>query len=272
MRTFVVNLEQSTDRKKFVQQQLEGLNIAHEFFPAVDGRKFTEEQLKEVCNMDIAKDWPELFTRGMIGCSLSHYYIYKKMVAENIPYAFIMEDDVKLSVRVPILLNEIEKKLIDGTLSSKEPILLYYQSKEVVQFIKEEQVPLGNGVTACYPVDIWRPITTAAYIISLACAKKLIDFVFPVRCPADSWAVYHREGVIGGLRCVLPVPVESGFFKSDIGYEQNRFFNRIIKKLEAKNIFPVKQVLHWRRKKLAKKQNQFEFVKMPMNWQKKELA
>lgn len=272
MRTFVVNLEQSTDRKKFIQQQLDRLNIVHEFFPAVDGRKFTDEQVKEVCNMDIAKDWPELFTRGMIGCSLSHYYIYQKMVDENIPYAFIIEDDVQLSTRVPAILSEIEKKLVEGTLSHAEPILLYYQSKEVVQFVSTDRLSLENGTAVCYPVDIWRPITTAAYVISLACAKKLVDFVFPVRCPADSWGVYHREGVIGGLRCVLPLPVESGFFKSDIGYEQNRLLNRIVKKLETKNIFPVKQLLYWRRRKIAKKQNQFVFVQTPISWQRKELV
>ena len=170
------------------------------------------------------------------------------------------------------MIEQFEKKLEEGTLSNAEPILLYYQSKEAVQFASNERLQLENGAVVCCPVDIWRPITTAAYVISLVCAKKLVDFVFPVRCPADSWAVYHREGVIGGLQCVLPLPVESGFFKSDIGYEQNRLLNRIIKKLEKKNIFPVKQLLYWRRRKIAKRQNQFVFVQSPISWQRKELV
>lgn len=254
-----------------MQKQLDELQLPYEFFPAVDGRKFTEEQLVQVCNMTIAREWPELFTRGMIGCSLSHYNIYKKMVNENISFAFIIEDDVQLSIQVPGILQEIEKKLSDSTLSPAEPILLYYQSKEVVKFVETDSIGIIPQTKAYYPVDIWRPITTAAYVISSTCAKKLIDFVYPVRCPADSWAVYHREGAIGGLRCILPMPVESGFFKSDIGYGQNKLLNRIIKKLEEMNVFPVKHVLRWRRRKLTKEQNRFMIASASLNWQKKEL-
>lgn len=254
-----------------MQKQLDKLPLPYEFIPAVDGRKFTDEQLPQVCNMTIAREWPELFTRGMIGCSLSHYNIYKKMVKDNIPFAFIIEDDVRLSAQLPYILYELEMKLENGTLSVAEPILLYYQSKEMVQFAEAESIGITPGTKAYYPIDIWRPITTAAYVISLACAKKLVDFVFPVRCPADSWAVYHREGMIGGLRCLLPMPVESGFFKSDIGYGQNKLFNRIVKRMEAMDIFPVKQVLRWRRRKLTREQNRFMIASTSLTWQKKEL-
>lgn len=271
MRTFVVNLEQSLDRKQFMKQQLDSLRIAHEFFPAVDGRKLTESQLEEMCNMEVVRAWSELLTPGMIGCSLSHYHVYKKMVADNIELAFILEDDTFLSDRVPKVLAEIEHKISGGELSEDEPILLYYQSKEIVKFNPVGKVPLKDGTGIYYPVDIWRPITTAAYVISLACAKRLIDLIYPIRYSPDSWAVYHREGAIAGLRCVLPLPVESGFFKSDIGYEQNKMLNRFVKKLEEKNVFPVKQLLKWRRRTRAKKQNQFLITQEPLSWQKKEL-
>jgi glycosyl transferase, family 25 len=271
MRVFVVNLEQSTDRKLFMKKQLDSLNIPHEFFPAVDGRKLTKSQMEEMCNMEVVREWANLLTPGMIGCSLSHYQVYKKMVAENIELAFILEDDTHLSSRVPNVIAEIEHKITGGTLSKEEPILLYYQSKEIVNFTPSGEVSLKDGSGIYYPIDIWRPITTAAYVISLSCAKRLVDLIYPIRYSPDSWAVYHRENAIAGLRCVLPLPVESGFFKSDIGYEQNKWLNRMVKKLEENNVFPVKQLLKWRRRKRAKQQNQFLLTQEPLNWQRKEL-
>jgi len=266
MRVFVVNLEQSVDRKLFMKSQLDQLNISHEFFPAVDGRRLSPEQMEQMCNMEVVRAWPDLLTPGMIGCSLSHYHVYKKMVADKIEMAFILEDDTRLSQHLPIVLNEVKVKLKTGTLDLNEPILLYYQSEELVEFAQYGGVTLSNNFAAHYPVDIWRPITTAAYIISLSCAQKLVDLIYPIRYSPDSWAVYHREGAIGGLRCILPLPVESGFFKSDIGYEQNKPINRLIKYLESKSIFPVVQLLKWRRKNRAKQQNRFYFSNSPLNW------
>lgn len=272
MRVFVINLENSTERKKFMKHQLDALGLDHEFFPAVDGRKLSGEDMKQMCDLEVVKAWADLLTPGMIGCSLSHYHVYKKMIEENIDLALILEDDTRLSSQVPFLISEVEDKINNGVLSRNEPILLYYQSKEVVSFTASEKVDLTNNIGVYYPIDIWRPITTAAYIISLPCARRLVKLIYPVRYSPDSWAVYHREDAIAGLRCVLPLQVESGLFKSDIGYEQDKLLNRIVKKLEAKNVPAVRLLLSWRRRKLAKQQNQFVFMQMPRSWQKKELV
>lgn len=271
MKVFVVNLEQSLDRKMFMKKQLDDLGIEHEFFPAVDGRKLTPSQVAQMCDIEVVKTWAELLTPGMIGCSLSHYQVYQKMVAENIEFAFILEDDTRLSPQINKVLVEIEDKLNKGLLDENEPILLYYQSKELVQFVHHKSVLLEQGLGLYYPVDIWRPITTAAYIISLSCATRLVNIIYPIRYSPDSWAVYHREGAIAGLRCVLPLPVESGFFKSDIGYEQHKTLNQLVKYLESKNIFQIKQLLKWRRKVRAKKQNRFEIIDQPLNWERKNI-
>jgi glycosyl transferase, family 25 len=272
MRTFVVNLEQSTERKLFMKQQLETLNMTYEFFPAVDGRKLSNNELEKMCNMKVVRAWADLLTPGMIGCSLSHYNVYKKMVKENIELAFVLEDDTHLSSRVPTVLSEIEQKIKTGEIDKEEPILLYYQSKETVNFTPEGKVLLTADTGLYHPIDIWRPITTAAYVISLSCAKRLVDLIYPIRYSPDSWAVFHRENAIAGLRCVLPLPVESGFFKSDIGYEENKILNRLVKMLEENNVFPVKQLLKWRRRIRSKRQNQFLLSQEPLNWRKKELV
>jgi glycosyl transferase family 25 len=266
VKILVVNLEQSTDRKIFMKAQLDKLSLPHEFFPAVDGRKLSPTQLEEMCNMEVVRQWSELLTPGMIGCSLSHYHVYQKMIAEQIPYALILEDDVWLSPRVPRVLRWVEEKFKDGSLPKDEPLLLYYQSKEIVDFTTSEKIAMDDRTGIYRPIEIWRPITTAAYILSLACAQRLVQLIYPIRYSPDSWAVYHREGAIAGLRCVLPLPIESGFFKSDIGYEHNKPLNNLIKFLESKKIFPVPLLLKWRRRKRAKLQNRFRLVDSPTLW------
>lgn len=252
--------------------QLNVLQMPHEFLPAVDGRKLTEANMREMCDMDVVRQWSQLLTPGMIGCSLSHHRAYQKMVTENIDFALILEDDTRLSREVPRIVDELESNLRTGLLDQNEPILLYYQSKEKVAFSNANSVRLKGGTGAFYPIDIWRPITTAAYVISLPIAKRLAALVYPVRYSPDSWAVFHRENAIGGLRCVLPLPVESGFFKSDIGYEQHKRLNQLVKGLEARNVFPVKQLLHWRRRRLARKQNRYVIMDSALNWQRKPLT
>lgn len=255
-----------------MEKQLKRLALDYEFFPAVDGRRLTEQQMTEMCNMEVIKQWADLLTPGMIGCSLSHYNVYQRMIRDEINYAFILEDDTLLSDEVPLIIERVEEKMKNKELDVDQPILLYYQSKEVVKFGNKDSIALSNETAVYFPVDIWRPITTAAYVISIECAKRLVDLIYPIRYSPDSWAVYYRENAIGGIRCVLPLPVKSGIFKSDIGYSLNKPLNRIVKYLERKNVFPVVQLLKRRRRKLAKRQNRFEIGNYNLNWVSKKLT
>jgi glycosyl transferase family 25 len=249
-----------------MHNQLRTLGLQHEFFPAVDGRKLTQSQLEEMCNMEVVRAWRELLTPGMIGCSLSHYHLYRKMEDEGIQIACILEDDTRLSPGVPQVLAGVQQAYKQGTIDQGEVILLYYQSQYPVVFSKRSRIEIGSGAAAYRPVEIWRPITTAAYIITLSSARRLARLVYPVRLSPDSWAVYHREGAISGLRCVLPLPVQSGFFRSDVGYEQHKPINRAVKKMEQWRVFPVPQLLQMRRRLLARRQNRFFITDAEPNW------
>jgi glycosyl transferase, family 25 len=266
MKIFIINLQASDDRRLFMKEQLNQLGLEHEFCEAVDGRKLTEKDFEVMCDMKKVKEWPDLFTPGMIGCTLSHYKVYKHMVERAVPYALILEDDTKLSPDIAGVLSNVEDMLNSGKLSLDEPVLLYYQNTKPVRFSTDSQVRIGAKYSVNYPINIWEPITTAAYIVTHQCAKRLIDLIYPVQFPSDSWGVFHREKVITGLRCVLPLPVESGYFKSDIGYELNKPLNNLIKKLESHNVFPVKQLLRIRRRARAKKLNQYILTDSAREW------
>jgi glycosyl transferase family 25 len=252
-----------------MNRQLIELGIEHEFFSAVDGRKLSQGQMEKMCNMEVVRQWPGLFTPGAIGCSLSHYNIYLKMVNEGIDMAFILEDDIRLSRSIPLIIKQIECSFNSGHINRNEVILLYYQSKEEVEFSKMDSFKLYSKTGLYYPLEIWRPITTAAYVISLENARRLVNLIYPIKYPSDSWAVYHREGAIAGLRCVLPLPVESGFFRSNIGYEQDKKLNRVVKYFESIGLFPFPQLLKLRRLQRARRQNRFVIKNEPPRWEVK---
>ena len=93
MRTFIINLKESTDRRQYMINEMKKTNLEYEFFDAVNGRNIRnidEIYLRE----DSLKKIRKILTYGEIGCAMSHLLIYKKMIDENIEQALILEDDI----------------------------------------------------------------------------------------------------------------------------------------------------------------------------------
>lgn len=91
----VINLDRSTDRWDLFRRQgpVADGSIVPTRFPAVDGRD--PEQLKSVkAKLGIPPTrgvWR--ITRGHTGCGLSHMLLMQKMVDENLPFLWVVEDD-----------------------------------------------------------------------------------------------------------------------------------------------------------------------------------
>jgi hypothetical protein len=85
---YLINLDRSKDRLEKCIEQSKKYNFTFERFQAIDGSKITKHQRKYVhplCNY--------FCTNGMIGCGLSHYFILKKIVEEEIQTTLVLEDD-----------------------------------------------------------------------------------------------------------------------------------------------------------------------------------
>ncbi len=73
------------------------MGLHYEFIEAVDGNTVSESAYLEMRQSSI--DWARKYSRkplsrGEVGCLLSHLQAYEKILADNIDYACIMEDDV----------------------------------------------------------------------------------------------------------------------------------------------------------------------------------
>jgi GR25 family glycosyltransferase involved in LPS biosynthesis len=86
---FVINLERSKERLENCIQQSKIYHFSFERFHAIEGNKLSRKQKKFVHPLCANL----LCTYGMMGCGLSHLFLWKKMVKENIQTAMILEDD-----------------------------------------------------------------------------------------------------------------------------------------------------------------------------------
>lgn len=103
---FVVSLARAADRRAAMHAHLSGLGLAFEIIDAVDGRTLAPEQVDAI----MPKGTP--LSLGDLGCYLSHMSIYKRMVAEGIGLALILEDDASLNPMVAPLLRD--NTIVDG--------------------------------------------------------------------------------------------------------------------------------------------------------------
>ncbi len=83
------------------------ININH--FKAIDGRKFNAEDLlrDEIISIRSYQDLKSgreqhqgIASFGAIGCSFSHYELWKKCINDNIPYITIVEEDADFSIKI----------------------------------------------------------------------------------------------------------------------------------------------------------------------------
>lgn len=189
MRTFIINLKHSLERRAKMESQLIKLNIAHEFIEAVDGREMTEAERRNV-----TREVNYAFLPGEVGCALSHQKIYKKIINENIEAALILEDDVVLSSDLSKILNNV-------TLSETKPEILLLS--RVNKFYKK---PIKNIYGSCNLHKMHQATTAHAYIINQKAASKLITNLYPVWMVSDKWSLFEDLS-LAKIYSLVPYPV-----------------------------------------------------------------
>lgn len=87
---FVINLDRHAGRMRFMEAQLGALGVPFTRFRAVNGY-----DPAEIADAAVAPFAP--LSGGEIGCWESHRRIWRRIIDENLPGAFILEDDVILA-------------------------------------------------------------------------------------------------------------------------------------------------------------------------------
>lgn len=192
MKTFLINLDRNKDRLDVADRQLADLGISYERFPAVSGRDLTaEERSRHVARFHARMARLDKLTPGEVGCTLSHMFIFKKMIDESIPVALIFEDDLELSDKFPYALKKVESEL---EVDAPQVYLFTGRQDENVRDIANPDFRI---------VAVASALRADAYVITLPAAKAIWAANYPVVTMNDWWGRWRKRGLIELYR-VLP--------------------------------------------------------------------
>lgn len=198
---FVINLNRSEERRNYTSAQLNNLEISFNLIEAIDGKELPDD---EVINSEKYRKFRSgLYSRYLrkeeVGCSLSHFKIYKQMLEDNIPIACILEDDNEYLPTFREILSELNSRDTDWDI-----LYLGHRSGDTPKEAKTVNKERLNQLNAFVADALELPHGTHGYIISKKAAGILLENAFPLNVPFD---LFLGNSNSMGLKMKLLTPV-----------------------------------------------------------------
>jgi len=164
----ILNLERRPDRKEAIIKKLKEQNINnYEFVKAIDGKKLVTTP--EIRKLFTGNDFHN--RRGVIGCALSHYNLWKQLLEDKYEYYLIMEDDFTLC-------DNFSKKINKLKLENYELVFLGYHMFEREREKVKEVYNIDSEETKIEKLNKNIFVGgTHCYSINKIGAKKILDFI-----------------------------------------------------------------------------------------------
>jgi glycosyl transferase, family 25 len=257
LRAYVINLARSLDRRAYITAELRKTGVDYEIVTGVDGR---ELDVSDTSIIDPSFT-TSIFPAGSAGCALSHLSVYRKIIADGLDVALVLEDDVKLPADLDRLADDVASQL-----SGAEVALLSVDSPEPVLMSREGAVRLSSSRSLALPIDATQPRSGGAYVITREACERMTKSAPPIRMVADAWWYYYREGLIDRVRCVVPLPVHKNpELTSTIGSYSlgNGVRGRMVGALMRRQLPVLHQALNYRRRRILDRWGRVELVDAP---------
>ncbi len=258
MHAYVVNLARSRDRRKYITAELKKTDVDYEIVTAIDGR---ELDLSDTSMFEPSFVARTAGSAGSAGAALSHLSVYKKIIADGLDAALVLEDDVRLPADLGRIAGAVAAQL-----SGAEVALLSVDSPDPVQLSRDGAVPLPGSRLLALPVDAVQPRSAGAYVITREACERLLKASPPIRIQADMWWFFYREGLLDRIRCVAPLPVlKNPNFVSTIAVYSlgNGLRARIAGPVVRSKLPGLHQVLVYRRQRIYRLWGRAEVVDQP---------
>lgn len=260
---YVINLARSFDRRAHITGELKRAGLEYEIVTAVDGRDLDmhDPTIVDPILPYIDPRMPAGLAAGTAGCALSHLSVYRKILADGLDAALVLEDDVMLPTDIGSVADAVA-----GQLTGAEVVLLSVDSPDPCKISLEGSTHLSSSRMLALPIDINQPRSAGAYIITREACERMEKFLMPVRMHADSWQCFYREGILDRVRCVVPLPViKNPRLASTIGSYTlgSRVRGRLAGPFMRRKIPLLHQALSYRRERIFRQWNRSEVVDMP---------
>jgi len=173
---YVISLARAADRRESITALLDADGVEYELVDAVDGRELDVSACTPPLNRDkCRKRYGVVMPAGAVGCALSHLQLWKRMIAEQTPFAIVLEDDARwqpdfweVANKLPSIKWYWDAVLLCGVTTGryKQTVCRLSDARELVRYHR-----LGRRTTA--------------YIIALGGAKKLTRQIREIDAPID---------------------------------------------------------------------------------------
>lgn len=212
---FVINLARDQARRVHMESLLKKLAIRAEFVSAVDGKMLPSTARQAYDAKKALRVYGVEMLDNELGCYLSHYRIYTRIVNEKLPYALIFEDDIDISPTLPSIVNglvsEITPTWLVVRLHSMRPKVVAAKTKKfkgkLIKQLPHSALMQLNTHT----------LGAGAYLISQAGAKRMLEYGAKIFMPIDqTMDRFWENGITPYI--VRPFPVtQLAAFDTSIG-------------------------------------------------------
>jgi glycosyl transferase, family 25 len=186
MQIFYINLARRTDRRFYMEAQLERLGLAATRIEAVTTAELTEKELRSYCNPARGGAWNT--PPGLASCK-SHLFAMARLIASGQPHALVLEDDAVISSRLPRFLAAYDA-------ASPATDLLHLETFGLSMRLARNTISRLEGVAIH---RLWsEALGTAGYIISQRAALRAVQSHQLRVYPTDN-ALLDPYGCLSGL-------------------------------------------------------------------------
>lgn len=236
--------------------QMKTLGLRYEFFEAIKGSSLSDDELSASVDMNEVARYPTWLTRNMLGASLSHMGVYKRIVESGADWHLVLEDDVVLERNINLIIQQVTE---NSEIFRTHLVLFYGVSlKAPITLLRQ---PITNDKNYSVHQVLSKDIGGAgAYMIHRDIAKLLLEHNKLIRVAPDTWHFFQSQGAFTQINCVYPFAARPGLFESTIGYVNPRSLRYKIKHfIERYRIPGLYYVLRQNRKKIWKQTSNIIF-------------
>lgn len=229
--TYVISLADESLRRDSMEKQLSKLEHDFNYVDATDMRFCDVSILEKYSSLSEYASVKRSLTRGEVGCALSHYDVYKKLLSSNDEWAWVIEDDAIIS---RIKNNSIEKVI--NISNGADAIILGYSKlamKEENSFYAMEPIKavvIDSEITVGTPWKNWT-CGTVSYLISKSGARKMLSILNENKIVtlADDWDFFCKTAGLKIFHC-RPLLVFEDYNNFESSLEDERVPNAKKKK------------------------------------------
>ncbi|MEO8150701.1 MAG: glycosyltransferase family 25 protein [Bacteroidia bacterium] len=257
MDIYITNLKWSKERRLHMEKQLKGTKLTYQFFDCVVGADLTDAEIAEKCDIENINKLNdnagvEWFNRGIIGCTLTWQNMLRDMIAKDLDYMMLLEDDTIIPDNLFEILEFTQSQIRQGDM-----LLLYWKAWEPLQLTEPViSTPFGFNY---YIAENYKVLTGGnAWIMTRQVAERMLALNIPIHTTPDNYKYFFDHKAIDRLICAYPHVVKAANFKSTMHKGRFVFLRKVIDRYK---IFPFYQYLNYQRNKNLNKAQEVVFIK-----------